>query len=144
MQLFAWKREQSNMILASISRFSCNWHDVTIWLSLSRHTNYVCWIFLIRCMKSWGSKLDALVPHTWCFIESVSEILREMEEKGDTAAVSRWSWKLPLPAPLGLNSVLSEVRSKVCNSPILQFGAPPAIDLGEAKMRTASWENVNK
>ena len=30
------------------------------------------------------------------------------------------------------------------NSPVLQFGAPPAIDSGEAKMRTASWENVDK
>ena len=26
------------------------------------------------------------------------------------------------------------------NSPVLQFGAPPAIDSGEAKMRIASWE----
>ena len=31
-----------------------------------------------------------------------------------------------------------------CNSPVLQFGAPLAIDSGEAKIRTASWENVNK
>ena len=31
------------------------------------------------------------------------------------------------------------------NSPVLQFGAPPAIDSGEAKMRTASWEmSTNK
>ena len=30
------------------------------------------------------------------------------------------------------------------NSPVLQFGAPPAIDSGEAKIRTASWENVDK
>ena len=33
----------------------------------------------------------------------------------------------------------------VClNSPVLQFGAPPAIDSGEAKICTASRENVNK
>ena len=31
-----------------------------------------------------------------------------------------------------------------CNSPVLQFGAPPAIDSGEAKMRTVSWENIDK
>ena len=30
------------------------------------------------------------------------------------------------------------------NSPVLQFGAPPAIDSGEAKICNASWENVNK
>ena len=30
------------------------------------------------------------------------------------------------------------------NSPILQFGAQPAIDSGEAKVRTASWEIVDK
>ena len=30
------------------------------------------------------------------------------------------------------------------NSPALQFGAPSAIDSGEAKIRTASWENVDK
>ena len=30
------------------------------------------------------------------------------------------------------------------NSAVLQFCAPPAIDSGEAKMRTASWENVDK
>ena len=30
------------------------------------------------------------------------------------------------------------------NSPVLQFVAPPAIDSGEAKIRTASWENVDK
>ena len=30
------------------------------------------------------------------------------------------------------------------NSPVLQFGAPPAIDSGEVKIRTASWENVDK
>ena len=30
------------------------------------------------------------------------------------------------------------------NCPVLQFGAPPAIDSGEAKMCTASWENVDK
>ena len=30
------------------------------------------------------------------------------------------------------------------NSPVLQFGAPPAIDSGEAKMHIASWENVDK
>ena len=30
------------------------------------------------------------------------------------------------------------------SSTILQFGAPPAIDSGEAKICTASWENVNK
>ena len=28
------------------------------------------------------------------------------------------------------------------NSPDLQFGAPPVIDSGEAKIRTASWENI--
>ena len=36
---------------------------------------------------------------------------------------------------------------KICNfdnSSILQFGAPPAIDSGEAKICTVSWENVNK
>ena len=32
----------------------------------------------------------------------------------------------------------------ISNSPVLQFGAPPAIDSGEAKRRTASWENVDK
>ena len=30
------------------------------------------------------------------------------------------------------------------NSPVLQFGAPPAINSREAKVRTASWENVDK
>ena len=30
------------------------------------------------------------------------------------------------------------------NCPVLQFGAPPAIDSGEAKVGTASWENVDK
>ena len=30
------------------------------------------------------------------------------------------------------------------NSPVLQFGEPPAINSGEAKMCTASWENVDK
>ena len=30
------------------------------------------------------------------------------------------------------------------NSPVLQFGAPPAINSREAKIRTASWENVDK
>ena len=30
------------------------------------------------------------------------------------------------------------------NSPVLQFGVPPAIDSEEAKIYTASWENVNK
>ena len=30
------------------------------------------------------------------------------------------------------------------NSPVLQSARPPAVDSGEAKMRTASWENVDK
>ena len=30
------------------------------------------------------------------------------------------------------------------NSSVLQFGVPPAIDSGEAKICTASWENVDK
>ena len=37
-----------------------------------------------------------------------------------------------------------KIDSALYNSPVLQFGAPPAIDSGEAKMRTASWENVDK
>ena len=37
---------------------------------------------------------------------------------------------------------VQKLRSYACfNSPVLQFGAPPAIDSGEAKMCTASWEN---
>ena len=30
------------------------------------------------------------------------------------------------------------------NSPVLQSARPRAVDSGEAKMRTASWENVDK
>ena len=30
------------------------------------------------------------------------------------------------------------------NSPVLQSACPRAVDSGEAKMRTASWENVDK
>ena len=30
------------------------------------------------------------------------------------------------------------------NSPVLHFGAPPAIDSEEVKIRTESWENVDK
>ena len=30
------------------------------------------------------------------------------------------------------------------NSPVSQFGAPPAIDSEEAKICTPSWENVDK
>ena len=41
-------------------------------------------------------------------------------------------------------SVIMLTKKTPNNSPVLQFGAPPAIDSGEAKMRTASWENVDK
>ena len=32
----------------------------------------------------------------------------------------------------------------ILNSPVLQSARPRAVDSGEAKMRTASWENVDK
>ena len=41
----------------------------------------------------------------------------------------------------------SSERNLFCflpNSPVLQFGGPPAIDSGEAKISTASWKNVYK
>ena len=42
-----------------------------------------------------------------------------------------------------ISSVFKKILSKF-NSPVLQFGEPPAIDSGEAKICTASWENVDK
>ena len=36
------------------------------------------------------------------------------------------------------------LQSKPVNSPVLQSPRPRVVDSGEAKMRTASWENVDK
>ena len=36
------------------------------------------------------------------------------------------------------------VKQSLINSPVLQSVRPRAVDSGEAKMRTASWENVDK
>ena len=48
-------------------------------------------------------------------------------------------------APWLVRRLSSQLR-RLClhNFPVSQLGAPLAIDSGEAKMRTASWENVNK
>ena len=47
---------------------------------------------------------------------------------------------------LVLNSciILTIISDAASNSPVLQSARPRAVDSGEAKMRTASWENVDK
>ena len=43
-----------------------------------------------------------------------------------------------------LISIYKCVVKHTPNSPVLRIPRPRAVHLGEAKMRTASWENVNK
>ena len=46
--------------------------------------------------------------------------------------------------PLNTSGPLVFIFLYMANSPVLQSARPRAVDSGEAKMRTASWENVDK
>ena len=55
-----------------------------------------------------------------------------------------WMTTIRVEAGATLTPVVSRSSSIVSNSPVLQSARPRAVDSGEAKMRTASWGNVDK